>query len=122
MKYGTASLWSFGLLILPGTALAAWGEMVWGLPVSVPSVPAVGLFVLALALFATAAWRLRARKALHSALAILVVPMLAGVLSPPAHAQVSVPHEFTNGDIADADQINANFDALEGAFNGLRGL
>ena len=50
MKYGTASLWSFGLLILPGTALAAWGEMVWGLPVSVPSVPAVGLFVLALAL------------------------------------------------------------------------
>jgi len=109
--------------MLPGTAFAAWGEnwgeMVWGLPVSVPSMPAVGLFVLALALFATAAWRLRARKALHSALAILVVPMLAGVLSSPAHAQVSVPHEFTNGDIADADQINANFDALEGAFNGL---
>jgi hypothetical protein len=81
--------------------------------------PAVGLFVLALALLSTAAWRLRARKALHSALAILVVPMLAGVLSSPAHAQVSVPNTFTNGDIADADQINANFTALQGAFNGL---
>ena len=116
MQYGTASLWSFGILILPGTALAAWGEnwgeMVWGPAVSVPSVPAVGLFVLALALLTTAAWRLRARKALHSALAILVVPMLAGVLSSPAHAQVSVPHTFTNGTPADADEVNANFEAV----------
>jgi hypothetical protein len=45
--------------------------------------------------------------------------MLAGVLSSPAHAQVSVPNTFTNGEIADADQINANFTALQGAFNGL---
>jgi hypothetical protein len=59
MQYGAASLWSFGLLMLPGTALAAWGEnwgeMVWGLPVSVPSVPAVGLFLLAFGLLTTAA-------------------------------------------------------------------
>jgi hypothetical protein len=121
MKYGTASLWSFGLLMLPGTALAAWGEnwgeMVWGLPVSVPSVPAVGLFVLALALLTTAAWRLRARKALHSALALLVVPMLAGVLSSPAHAQVTIPNTFTDGTPALASEVNENFQTLAGAVN-----
>ena len=86
--------------------------MVWGLPVSVPSMPAVGLFVLAFGLLATAAWRLRARKASHSALAILVVPMLAGVLSSPAHAQVTVPHTFADGDLADAGAVNANFESL----------
>ena len=94
---------AFLILFLALPALAGnwgenWDEMVWGLPVSVPSVPAVGLFVLAL--LTTAVWRLRARKAWHSALAILVVPMLAGVLSSPAHAQVAVPNTFTNGDIA----------------------
>lgn len=54
-----------GALTAASPAFAAWGanwgEMVWGLPVSVPSAPAVGLFVLALALLTTAAWRLRAR-------------------------------------------------------------
>jgi hypothetical protein len=117
-----SSVLAFLILFLALPALAGnwgenWDEMVWGLPVSVPSVPAVGLFVLAL--LTTAVWRLRARKAWHSALAILVVPMLAGVLSSPAHAQVAVPNTFTNGDIADADQINANFDELEGALNTL---
>ena len=63
MKYGTVSLWMIVLLGLPQTALAAWGEnwgeMVWGVPVSVPSVPGVGLIVLALGLLAMAAWALR---------------------------------------------------------------
>ena len=89
-----------------------WGEMVWGMPVSVPSVPAVGLLT-------TAAWRLRARKALHSALSILAVPMLAGVLSSPAHAQVAVPNTFNDGSVADAAEMNANFDAV---LNGVRAL
>ena len=41
MKYGTVSLWMIVLLGLPQAALAAWGEnwgeMVWGVPVAVPT-------------------------------------------------------------------------------------
>jgi hypothetical protein len=81
MKYGTASLWSFGLL-------------------------ASGALVLA-------------RKASHSALAILVVPMLAGVLSSPAHAQVTIPNTFTDGTPALAADVNENFAELAGALNTL---
>jgi hypothetical protein len=57
MKNRAELLWIFVLLVLPQTALAAWGEnwgdMVWGVPVSVPTLPGMGLIVLALA--ATAA-------------------------------------------------------------------
>ena len=94
-----------------------WGSMIWGAAAAVPSLPAVGLFVLALALLSTAAWRLRARKALHSALAILVVPMLAGVLSSPAHADVTVPNTLNNASVADAPAMNANFDAVLNGVN-----
>ena len=41
MKYGTVSRWMIVLLGFPQTALAAWGEnwgeMVWGVPVAVPT-------------------------------------------------------------------------------------
>ena len=67
MKNGTASLLSLILLVLPGTALAGWGDenwgtMLWGVPVSVPSLPGIGLIVLAIALSAAAAWLLRRRR------------------------------------------------------------
>jgi hypothetical protein len=114
---------TLAVLLLPNQALADWGEEAWGTMVwgvsapAVPSLPAVGLFVLALALLSTAAWRLRARKALHSALAILVVPMLAGVLSSPAHADVTVPNTLNNASVADAPAMNANFDAVLNGVN-----
>ena len=47
-------------------ALAAWGEawgtMVWGLPISVPTLQGFGLIVLALAFSGSAAWLLRKRS------------------------------------------------------------
>ena len=44
-------------------------------------------------------------------LVVLVVPvyLFAG--------QVNVPHEFVPGDLADADKVNANFDALATGIN-----
>jgi hypothetical protein len=41
------------------------------------------------------------------------------VALPLGLAAVSLPHTFTNGTIADADQVNANFDALATAIDGL---
>ena len=118
MKYGTVSLWSFGLLMLPDRALAAWGEnwgeMVWGLPVSVPSVPSLGLMALALALSATAARLLRKRRT------GLGLPVLLALLAAPfvGEAQtVSVPNTLANGSLADADAMNENFAVLEAGVN-----
>ena len=49
---------------------------------------------------------------------LLSLPFLLLTLSPAANAQtVSVPNHFTNGSAADANQVNANFDALESAVN-----
>lgn len=56
------------LLILSyaSPALAAWGEawgtMVWGLPISVPTLQGFGLIVLALAFSGSAAWLLSKRS------------------------------------------------------------
>jgi hypothetical protein len=47
---------------------------------------------------------------------LLSIPFLLLILSPAVNAQtVSVPHVFTDGSIADADEINANFAALVAA-------
>ncbi len=59
-------------------ALAAWGEawgtMVWGLPISVPTLPGLGLIVLAMAFSGSAAWMLRKRRGALS-LPVLRVPL-----------------------------------------------
>ena len=34
-----------------------------------------------------------------------------------AEAQVSVPNTFTDGDVADAEAMNANFEAVQGGLN-----
>jgi len=124
MKYGTVSLWMIVLLGLPQTALAAWGEnwgeMVWGLPVSVPSVPGVGLVVLALGLSAMAAWVLRKRRVVLGALGppvllLLLVPLL---IAPHIRNWNGVIwYEFINGEVADAGEVNQNFSALTDALD-----
>jgi hypothetical protein len=92
-----------------------WGELIWGgsgAPIPLLSPP--GLLVLAVLLLGGAVVVLRRR---HSTLAItlsaavLVIPLAAYAGS------VMLPNTFTNGTIADADQVNANFSALAGAVN-----
>jgi hypothetical protein len=41
------------------------------------------------------------------------------VLSPLRVGAVSLPHTFTNGTVADAEQVNANFDALSNAIDAI---
>ena len=106
-------------LTLPSQALAPagdenWGEMLWGLPVSVPSLPGIGLIALAFALSATAAWTLRKRRpglGLPVLLVLLAIPLVV------AAGTLTVPNTFTNGKVADADEVNANFDAVETEVN-----
>ncbi len=101
----------------PGTAFAAWGDGNWGTMVwghAVPGVSGFGLIALAFALSATAAWVLRRHRTsfgLPAVLVLLVVPLVV------AAGTVTVPNTFMNGEVADADQVNANFDAVETEVN-----
>ena len=49
---------------------------------------------------------------------LLSLPFLLLTLSPAANAQtVSVPHTLTNGSVAEADAMNANFEAVRTGVN-----
>ena len=114
----TLILVAFATLALPSQALAGWGEewgtLVWGKPAAVPTFGWLGLGVLALGLAAMAAWTLRKRR---GALGLPVLLVLLAVPLVVAAGTVTVPNTFVNGTPADADEVNANFDAVETAVN-----
>jgi hypothetical protein len=110
------------LLVMPGLAWAGWGQenwgaMVWGQSAPIAPVPGLGwlgLTVLTLGLAATTAWTLRKRRG------IVGLPVLLVLLAVPlvvAAGTVADLNTFVNGTPADADQVNANFDAVEAAVN-----
>ena len=107
-----------GAIVLPGEAFAGWGDEIWGTliwsaAISGPGVPGLGLLgtmVLSTGLVATALWTLRKQRLalrLTLVLVLLVIPLavVAGT--------VTLPHTFENGTVADADQVNENFDAVK---------
>lgn len=90
-----------------------WGTMLWGESLSVPSLPGFGFIALAIGLAATAAWLLRKRRL------ALGFPVL---LLAAAGIATAVPNTFQNGEVADADQVNVNFSALESRIAVLDGI
>jgi hypothetical protein len=86
-----------------------WGQMIWGQATPVPALGFWGLMVLLAALGGLGLRRLRGgRPRLLGGLALvlaLLVPISARAL----------PFTFTNGTVADANQVNANFAALASA-------
>ncbi len=98
-------------------ALAAWGEnwgvMVWGAaPSAVPSIDGLGLGLLLLVLIGLAIRGLRSR----ATLGLMVLASFVGA-ADLAEAQVTIPNLFTNGEVADAGEVNANFSALANALD-----
>ena len=99
-------------------ALAAWGEnwgaMVWGAaaPAAVPMMDGLGLGLLALVLIGLAIRGLRSR----ATLGLMVLASFVGA-ADLAEAQVTIPNTFTNGEVADAAEVNANFSALANALD-----
>ena len=99
-------------------ALANWGdkwsEMAWGAPTAtnVPMMDGLGMALLAVALVAMAVKGLRSPGTLGLLLLVGVVGAVNNV-----EAQVSIPNTFVNGEVADADEVNANFEALADALD-----
>ena len=91
-----------------------WGTMVWGgAGIPVPALGVVGLVGLGvgLVLGARAAQGQPAPKrfAILLAVALAAIPVLAV-------GDVTLPHLFTNGTVADADEVNANFASIQNDF------
>jgi hypothetical protein len=88
-----------------------WGQMVWGQAqaAAVPAVGFWGVIVLAAALGAWGVRRLRGPRPRVVASVALVLALLV-----PISAR-ALPFTFTNGTVADATQVNANFAAVVAA-------
>jgi hypothetical protein len=87
-----------------------WGTLVWGNPVAAPTMTTVSLILLGATLALLGRWMLRhgakpRTTALFLGVLAAIVPLTAGALGP-------LPFTFTNGTVADATQVNANFEAL----------
>ena len=90
----------------------SWGSMVWGATVAaVPTMGWLGGGVLLSLLVGLSWWRRPGSGG--TALGLLLALGLAQV----AEAQVTVPHTFANGSVADADAMSANFTAVENGVN-----
>ncbi len=89
-----------------------WGEMVWG-GAAVPALPLGMLLLLMLCCFLAGGYFLRpGRRGGRSYLAAALLFML-----PLSVAAVTLPYTFVNGTVADATEVNANFDALASALD-----
>jgi len=85
-----------------------WGEMVWGGAAAVPLLGPYGFVAMGIC-FLVGAWIVHNRHRTHW-LAMMTATVLA--IGPLVALAVTLPHTFSNGTVADADEVNANFSAL----------
>lgn len=88
-----------------------WGSMIWtagALPV--PMLSPFGLIGLAV-LLACVGWTIQ-RSRRSAKVSVLMVLVVGAVLPLATFAAVSLPHVFVNGTVADATEVNANFQTL----------
>jgi hypothetical protein len=108
--------------LLPSVATAAgwgdenWGAMVWGgaSPV-VPAMPIAALLALAGLLALAAGLLLRARSRSQAVGRWTACALAAALVATPGTASatsITVPYSFSNGTVADATEVNANFGTL----------
>jgi hypothetical protein len=83
-----------------------WGQLIWGQAASVPSLGWWGALLLGVLLGMVAAHTLRGARARAIGAFVLAIAFIVPIA---AHA---LPFTFSNGTIADANQVNANFEAV----------
>ena len=91
-----------------------WGEMIWGVGTAVPGLSPISLLLVGVLLIGVATIFLHRRQSALTAglfAVFVVIPLSAWAGS------VALPNTFTNGTVADADEVNANFQALAVAVN-----
>jgi len=93
-----------------------WGEMIWG-ATAVPLMGPYGFVAMAIC-FLVGGVVMQSRHRSH-----WLAPMAttALVVGPLVAVAVTLPHTFSNGTVADANQVNANFNAVVAELNGING-
>ena len=105
----------FALPALAGNWGEDWGTLTWG--AAIAAVPTMGWLGGGLLVGLLASLGLRRIRRVSTGLGLL----LALAYAPVAEAQtVSVPNTFSNGSVADADEVNANFAGLVAAIQELQ--
>ena len=89
-----------------------WGQMIWG-ATTIPLMGPHGFVAMAIC-FLVGGWIAQSRYRSHR-LALLAMTVL--VVGPLVAVAVTLPHTFTNGTVADANQVNANFNAVASELN-----
>lgn len=89
-----------------------WGTMIWGGGAQVPTMGPFGWLLLGALVGAAGVLYRRPLSKAGTAVALLAI----GVVPLSA---LAVPHLFTNGTVADADEVNANFADIESALPNL---
>jgi hypothetical protein len=95
-----------------------WGEMIWGLAdgmAAAGAAMAVPVNGWALVVLGIVVGVIGARVARRPNSKVLSVMLL--MLVPVAAVALTLPHRFQNGQRADANQVNANFDAVTAAID-----
>ena len=95
-----------------------WGSMTWGVA-TVPMLGPTGLAFLIGGLLGAAA--VLYRKQLSKAAATCAVVALAIAPLMSLATPTTLPHSFMNGTVAEAGEVNANFEELRDAFNATSG-
>jgi len=90
-----------------------WGTMLWGGASPVPMFGPLGLGVLLIS-FLAGGYTLKSRRRTRWAAVVASTVLILGSLA--AIAAVTLPNAFVNGTVADADQVNENFDAIAADF------
>ena len=105
-------------------ALAAWGEnwgeMVWGAsapPAAVPMTGWPGLFLLLTVLLVTALWKMK-RMPRQVGLTLSLFLLVPVMIAPHITTWNGLTwYAFINGEVADANEINMNFEAIASILN-----
>ena len=71
---------------------------------AVPSMEGIGVWLLVISLLGATAWGLR-RRSTRAGLTLVLLPLVPLLIAP----HYSNWHGFTNGQVADADEVNHNF-------------
>ena len=97
-----------------------WGEMVWGSsapPAAVPMTGWPGLFLLLTVLLVTALWKMK-RMPRQVGLTLSLFLLVPVMIAPHITTWNGLTwYAFINGEVADANEINLNFEAIASILN-----
>ena len=107
----------FALPAFAGNWGENWGEMTWGSVAAVPTLGWLGLVLLLALLVVTVFWKMK-RVSLQAGVTLSVFLLVPFLMAPHITTWEGLTwYTFINGEPADANEVNGNFEALADALD-----